>query len=376
MTRILQPACVVLLLAVGAAPLAAQRWDMRYLYDEQKSSLVLTDLQFPSARRGVAVGFLEEGRRTKPTAVVTSDGGAHWQLVPLREMPISLFFLNEDLGWLVTNKGLWVTEEAGKSWRKLHNLPDDILRVYFSSEQHGWAIGSKKSLFETVDGGKKWKPVAAAAEPKTTRDYTTYSWISFANPQLGIVTGYSSPPRRVDPRAAFPEWMDPERALRRENWPHVLITLETHDGGKTWRPQASSLFGMLARVRFGPPSTGLGLVEFPDSSPYPSDVMRLDLKTGKNQRIYRERNRAISDVWIDSKGVAYLAGTEVVGRLRSIIPSQVKVSVSHDLNKWTETAVDYRAVANRVMLSAPDDNHLWLATDTGMILQYVSAAKP
>jgi len=31
-------------------------------------------------------------------AVVTSDGGAHWQTVDLKEIPVSLFFLNENLG--------------------------------------------------------------------------------------------------------------------------------------------------------------------------------------------------------------------------------------------------------------------------------------
>ena len=30
--------------------------------------------------------------------------------------------------------------------------------------------------------------------------------------------------------------------------------------------------------------------------------------------------------------------------------------------------VDYRAVAGSVMLAGPDEDHLWAATDTGMIL--------
>jgi hypothetical protein len=41
-----------------------------------------------------------------------------------------------------------------------------------------------------------------------------------------------------------------------------------------------------------------------------------------------------------------------------------------DLTTWLELPVDYRALANRVYLAAPDENHMWVATDTGMILQW------
>ncbi len=35
---------------------------------------------------------------------------------------------------------------------------------------------------------------------------------------------------------------------------------------------------------------------------------------------------------------------------------------------WDEMKVDYRAVARTVMLAGPDAEHVWAATDTGMIL--------
>jgi hypothetical protein len=34
--------------------------------------------------------------------------------------------------------------------------------------------------------------------------------------------------------------------------------------------------------------------------------------------------------------------------------------------------VDYRAVAHSVLLTGPDENHVWAATDTGMILKLVT----
>ena len=65
----------------------------------------------------------------------------------------------------------------------------------------------------------------------------------------------------------------------------------------------------------------------------------------------------------------YLAGIAVSGELRTVIPGRVQVLKSQDLSKWTEMEVDYRAVARQVTFSATDDNNLWIATDTGMILK-------
>ena len=44
---------------------------------------------------------------------------------------------------------------------------------------------------------------------------------------------------------------------------------------------------------------------------------------------------------------------------------------SGDLVQWKEMDVDYRAVATALMLAGPDRDHLWVATDTGMILHLV-----
>src|SRR5262245_61365081 len=102
---------------------AAEKWKIQFFHDENKSALSIVDLQFASAARGVAAGVLREGNREKPVAVITSDGGANWQILPLQEEPVSLFFLNESLGWMVTGKGnLWQTTEAGKNWRKLPRM--------------------------------------------------------------------------------------------------------------------------------------------------------------------------------------------------------------------------------------------------------------
>ena len=52
--------------------------------------------------------------------MITTDGGAHWALQPLKDVlsskdvPLSLFFVSETEGWMVTEKALWFTADFGR----------------------------------------------------------------------------------------------------------------------------------------------------------------------------------------------------------------------------------------------------------------------
>ena len=360
--------CALSLLAPAIALAQAPRWRMQYFYDQAKSEFVLQDIQTPSARRGVAIGSIQNDKGgRKPTAVVTSDGGAHWDAVKLEEAPVSLFFLNDSLGWMVTEKGIWRTDEAGKDWKKLPKPPAPPRRVYFVDENHGWAACNKKTVLVTRDGGHKWEPILTASLPPGSEERSAYSWISFANPNYGIIFGFNLPAMRWG--SLFPAWMDPEDALSRRETPHLSYTLVTHDGGETWRSTSMSLFGQVTRARFSASGPGLGLIEHGDSATYPSEVYKLDWRTGKNQTVFRDKRYFITDIWLTRDGTSYLAGIEMAGQLRGIAPGNVKVFKSNDMISWTEMAVDYRAVARRALLSGAGEADLWLATDNGMILQ-------
>ncbi len=358
----------VLALAGFLLPAYGQRWQVQYLYDENKSAFAIADLCFPSATRGVAVGLIVEGRKRKPTSVVTSDGGAHWQVVELKDVPVSLFFLNESVGWMVTAKGLWRTTEVGRSWTKVDGLPSGMLRVYFTDEQNGFAVGTKKRVLSTHDGGAHWLPVAAAAEPPGMDKYSAYSWVAFANPKHGMITGWNAPPRLFPQH--FPDWMDPEAAVSRRETPHLSYQLVTADGGNTWKADSASLLGDITRVRFHPNGTGLGLVQHSNGFRYPSEVYRLDWTTGKSETIYRDRKFDISDVWMSPDGTAWLAGVVVTGQIRNVVPGRVQVLQcrARDFSLWVATDVDYRAEANEVVFAGAGRD-LWLATDNGMILK-------
>jgi hypothetical protein len=349
----------------------AERWQMQYQYDEEKSSLTIGDLQFPSARRGVAVGVIREGREgrhEKPVALVTSDGGTQWQLMPLQETPVSLFFLSENLGWMVTEKGLWLTNETGKSWRKLPKPPTPFFRVLFLDEQNGWAAGPKKAAFETHDGGEHWKAIEAAATLPGEKDVSAYNWISFPTPKIGFISGWNQPRRRFG-ASRWPDWMDPEAAVTRRELPHLGYSLVTNDGGKTWKPKSASVFGIMTRARFNAAGLGFGLLQYEGSFRYPSEVYRIDLATGKSNTAYRDPRFDVTDIWLTADGTLYLAGYALPGKLRSVVPGKIRVLKSRDYATFTEIPVDYRAVGTHAVLAGADDQNLWVATDSGMILK-------
>lgn len=351
-------------------PAAAAEWRLQYFYDEDRSTLTITDLQFPSAQRGMALGYTTQKDKTKPVAVVTSDGGLHWSVVPLKDRGLTMFFLDDSLGWMVAPKNLWVTQEAGRSWSKVGKLPPDVMRVYFLDREHGFAAGGQKSVYETKNGGKKWVVVPASQIPKANPKYTGYTWIEFVKGRIGMVTGFSRPPRRSD--TELPDWLEPEKAQRRREWPSVSISLDTHDGGANWTASAASMFGQITRVRLRSDGIGLGLISYYENFQWPSEVLRLDWTTGKSASVYREKDRVITDVAVPEKGPAYLAGYELVGKLRlNPVPGKLRILKSEDLTRWVDMDVDYRATANRAMLAAADGQNIWVATDNGMILKLV-----
>lgn len=354
----------------AAAPPYKERWVPKYFYDEDGSSLVITDFQFPSVKRGIASGFVTKpNSKDKPVVLITTDAGERWTLVPVKEIPRSLFFLEDGTGWMVAEKSIWKTEESGRSWQKLNDSPKEILRVWFVTRDHGWAVGAQKQVLETKDGGVTWVPLPAASLPKVSPETAVYSVITFANQKEGLIVGWNEPLRREE----FPAWIDPQKAKSRPQWPNAIALLQTRDGGATWHTETASIFGHMTRVSLLADGRSLGLVEFADSFAYPAEVHLSSARNGgKSERVFRETNRAITDVLLTPSGTGYLAGFEASGTVRnSPVPGKLKILKSTDYQTWTEMPVDYRADAHRAMIAGPDEENIWVATDTGMILKLV-----
>jgi hypothetical protein len=356
------------LLLAALLTAAAPRWEIQYFYDEAKSSLHLTDIVFPTAKRGLASGVITEGTRVKSVVLITSDGGAHWTHVSVSEPGVSLFCVDETACWMVTDRGVWFSDEAGRTWRKI-SKEQGILGVTFVSREHGWIYGARRKLLETKDGGKTWNAVPEAAKLNTSAERTVFYTLRFFNDKAGILTGRSEPPTR---RPELPIWADTEPELQRER-PTLTTMLATRDGGATWIPSTTSIFGRFSRLS-KPSATGLalGLVEFDRFFQFGSEVYRYDFAAGNMIRTFREGDVTTTDVGVTRSGLGVLAGFENVGRvIRTPVPGKLKVYLSMDLQKWTASDVDYRAVAKRARVAVVDEDNIWIATDTGMVLKLV-----
>jgi hypothetical protein len=236
--------------------------------------------------------------------------------------------------------------------------------------QRGWAVGSFRTFYETQDGGVHWSRVKVAEQLNMGVQSTHFSWVDFMNPQVGIVTGFSRPLRLRE--SPVPDWLDPESALKRRQWPGLSVSLETRDSGRTWKQSVASLFGSISRLRLSPNGLGLGLVDFFDAFDWPSEVYLLDLKTGANTRVFREKNRVVTDIELLPSG-GLIAAVETPGQMqRTPIPGRLRILTSSNFRTWRDTLVDYRAVARRAILAVAGGQQAWAATDTGMILKLVA----
>ncbi len=366
-TDFLKLTASALILASSAAS-AAQKWRMQYFYDEDKSSLAFTDIQCPSATHCAATAIVTDGKREKGVVAITGNGGVDWRLQDVAEHPISLFFLNESKGWMVTDRGIWETQEAGSDWKKLKD-EKELQRVYFVDENRGWAIGAHKLVLETADGGHKWTPLAAAQQAPTAAEDTVYHWIAFGGKEQrdGLIVGTWS----LHKADEVPDWMlRPDQALKRKPSPSLTILLQTIDGGKKWSETSRSLEGDMTRFRYGPAGSGFALFEFPNSAQLPSELFEMDLVAHKNTAIYQDPSRVVRDFVRLPGGDMILAGVERQGKSNMLpIAGKLKMMISSSLKSWIDMEVDYRAEANRAMIAAADDHNVWVATDTGMILK-------
>jgi hypothetical protein len=365
-------ALVLALLGSLATLRAADRWKIQYLYDQPGSNLDIRDIACPSVQRCIAAGVItDKNERQRGVVVVTSDGGRHWSQYEVKEQPLSLFFLDETTGWMVTDHGLWSAVEGGRSWNKVE-IRKGILQVHFLDANHGFIAGTPSLLDETLDGGKTWTKVPQASGASTGSGLVTdpravsYDSITFQGPH-GIVIG------EIDPAVSKPA----RGSIAAERQPpgrHVIV-LESPDGGKKWSTGSIALEAGLGRLRISKHGFMLALVVYTDPhAPLASAVFQTSAGEFKSRMIFGERDRTVTDVAVLDDGGAVVVAVEPPGNAPQVpIPGKLKILESRNLKLWQEMDVDYRAVAQVAVVAVADARHIWVATDTGAILGLAEA---
>jgi hypothetical protein len=350
---------------------AAERWKIQYLYDQAGSNFDIRDIVCPSAQRCVAAGVITgQNDRQQGAVVLTSDSGLHWSRVEVKEQPLALFFLDENLGWLVTDRGLWSTVEGGRSWNKVA-IRKGLLQVHFLDANHGYISGTSSLIEETLDGGKTWTKLPEASSASANPRAVSYDSITFQGPH-GIIVG------EIDPSAAAPKLFNRSEAAATQPPGRHAIIIETQDGGKKWTTGAIPLDADLGRLRISKQGFVVALVVYTDAhAALSSAVFQAPLGQSQLRPIFGERDRAVTDVALLEDGSGILVAVEPPGLAPQVpIPGKLKIFESPNLASskivvWREMDVDYRAVAQVAVVAVADARHIWVATDTGAILGLV-----
>lgn len=129
----------------------------------------------------------------------TSDGGRTWKTYPLgtTEDINEIYFRNEKNGYLVAGKKMFITNDAGGTWREtvlyrpadFKNGTPEFLSIRFADKKRGLVVGSVLNragdvidslVMRTVDGGETWHRVIVPSKTELFHlDYngSSHGWI-------------------------------------------------------------------------------------------------------------------------------------------------------------------------------------------------------
>lgn len=115
----------------------------------------------------------------------TNDSGVSWTKMPLNtnDNVNEIYFRNDDNGYLLVGKRIFLTNDGGKSWRETRvlNMGDfpertiDFTTIRFADKKRGWIVGSISNkdeevvdsiVLHTVDSGETWQRVTVPTEKK------------------------------------------------------------------------------------------------------------------------------------------------------------------------------------------------------------------
>lgn len=210
----------------------------------------------------------------------TTDGGRNWtkQDIGTSEIINEIYFRNDDNGYLVAGKKMFITRDAGRSWRETQiyrtgefgkNSPE-FLSIRFADKKRGIVIGSVLNpqgrvvdslVMRTEDGGETWQRVIVPSKKELYHlDFVGSSRCWIVGDE-GLVLASSSGGASFQTQRSGVVMDLYNVDFRDENEGYIVgskgTILRTEDGGETWESVKTAFPATFMRVDFADDKNGV-----------------------------------------------------------------------------------------------------------------------
>lgn len=126
---------------------------------------------------------------------------------------VAVYFTSSDRGFVAGDNGYFAqTTDGGKTWKKQFIYTEEnINEIYFRNDDNGYVVAGKK-MFMTDDGGRSWREIKIYNEKEFKNAEPEFLSVRFADKKRGLIIG----------------------ALLKNDRVIDSLVMRTDDGGETW----------------------------------------------------------------------------------------------------------------------------------------------
>jgi len=218
---------------------------------------LLTDVQTLDKNNVWIAGNSLSMLPSKGITLHTTDGGTNWTLFEYHpEIINSIFFTNEQLGWISCNNGtIGKTTNGGANWQYQQISGGDInYKVFFINSQRGWVCPSSSKIYHSFDSGETWN---FSLTP------TTFYDVYFVSDSVGWAIEKGAPKIYYTSDGGYNWYLQYDNATvfvlsslfftdKENGWVcgYGGKILHTSNGGKNWESQISNTITPLIKLKF------------------------------------------------------------------------------------------------------------------------------